>query len=225
MALILHIDTALQQANIGIAKDGELMLQIQNSDQYNHASFVQPAIQQVLQQLGISINSIDAIGITAGPGSYTGLRVAMASAKGLCYALQKPLLAVGTLEVMTVAAVEKFPEYSFYCPMIDARRDEVYTAAYTARLEIEMAPQPLILDNHSYKDVLAKGKTLFWGSGSEKYRDILNFNINAFFEQPVYDGKHIAQCLFNSFKNKDFENLAYSEPAYLKGFYDHKTLK
>lgn len=223
MALILHIDTALQQANIGIAKDGELILNLRNEDQYNHASFVQPAIQEVLQQSGINIESIDAVGITAGPGSYTGLRVGMASAKGLAYTLQKPLLSVGTLQVMTVAAIEKFPGFDFYCPMIDARRNEVYTALYTPGLEAKMAAQPLILDHSSFEQQLSKEKILFFGNGSIKYRNILSSHNNALFESVEYTGAHIAQCLFNSFKHNAFENVAYAEPLYLKDFYLGKT--
>lgn len=223
MALILHIDTALQQANIGIANNGALIINIQNEDQQSHASFVQPAIQKVLQQSGIRLESIDAIGVIAGPGSYTGLRVAMASAKGLCYALQKPLLSISTLEVMTTAAIKAFPGFNFYCPMIDARRNEVYTALYNAALKVEIAAQPLILSNAGFNEELSKGKILFFGDGSIKYKDILIPHANASFENVMYDGSHISSCLFNSFKNNAFEDVAYAEPLYLKAFYTGKV--
>lgn len=223
MALILHIDTALQQANIGIANNGELVLNLQNENQNSHASFVQPAIQKVLSQTGISINNIDAIGVTAGPGSYTGLRVAMASAKGLCYALQKPLVCVSTLQVMAIAATETFPDFDFYCPMIDARRNEVYTAVYNNSLEIIMPAQPLILNEHCFEELLVKGKMLFCGNGAMKCKNIINANINSFFEIGEYNGVHLAQSLFNCFKNNHFGDVAYAEPMYLKDFYTGKA--
>ena len=218
MALILHIDTALQLANIGIANNGELLLNIQNENQNSHASFVQPAIQKVLSQTGISINNIDAIGITAGPGSYTGLRVAMASAKGLCYALQKPLVSISTLQVMAMAAIEKSPGFDFYCPMIDARRNEVYTALYNSLLQLILPAQPLILTDTSFKEQLLNGKALFFGDGAEKFKNIIYDNVNAFFEIQEYDGTHLAQSFFRSFKHNIFEDLAYAEPLYLKDF-------
>ncbi|MCC6290251.1 MAG: tRNA (adenosine(37)-N6)-threonylcarbamoyltransferase complex dimerization subunit type 1 TsaB [Chitinophagaceae bacterium] len=223
MALILHIDTALQQANVGISDNGIVLLNIQNKDQYSHASFVQPAIQKVLQQLNIAIGNIDAVGITAGPGSYTGLRVAMASAKGLCFALNKPLLAVSTLEVMAVAAIAKFPGYNLYCPMIDARRNEVYTALYTSATDIVMPARPLILKNDSFEKELANDKILFFGDGSVKWENIVSPHTNASFEWVEYDGVYLAKTLFNRFKNNAFENLAYSEPFYLKEFYLGRT--
>ncbi|MFT3950083.1 MAG: tRNA (adenosine(37)-N6)-threonylcarbamoyltransferase complex dimerization subunit type 1 TsaB [Agriterribacter sp.] len=223
MALILHIDTALQQANVGISDNGILLANIQNNDQYSHASFVQPAIQKALQQSNIAIGGIDAVGITAGPGSYTGLRVAMASAKGLCYALNKPLLAVGTLEVMAVAAIAKFPGYNLYCPMIDARRNEVYTALYTSIADIIMPAQPLILKNDSFEKELTNDKILFFGDGSVKWRNIIDGQINACFELVEYEGVYLAETLFNRFKHNAFEHLAYSEPFYVKEFYLGKT--
>lgn len=222
MALILHIDTALQQANIGIARNGELIANIQSEDPYNHASFVQPAINQVLQQSGISIKDVDAVGVTGGPGSYTGLRVAMASAKGLCYALDKPLLSVGTLHVMATAAIENFPGFDFYCPMIDARRNEVFTAMYDQALEIITAPKPMILHHSSFEQELLSGKTLFCGNGAAKCKHIINANVNAAFELAAYNGLHIAQCLFNRFTHNAFEDLAYAAPQYLKEFYSGK---
>lgn len=223
MALILYIDTALQQANIGIADDGELIMNIQSEDQYSHASFVQPGIKKVLQQSAIDIENIAAVGVTAGPGSYTGLRVAMASAKGLCYALHKPLLSVGTLDIMTVAAIERFPGFDFYCPMIDARRNEVYTTLYNHSLDVQIPAKPLILDSSSFEKELSNGKILFYGNGSIKCKSIIKPNVNALFESIAYNGIHLAKCLYNRFKNNAFENMAYSEPLYLKDFYAGKS--
>ncbi|MFT3748434.1 MAG: tRNA (adenosine(37)-N6)-threonylcarbamoyltransferase complex dimerization subunit type 1 TsaB [Agriterribacter sp.] len=219
MALILHIDTALKQANIGLADHGTLLVNIQNEDQYSHASFVQPAIQKALRQSDVSIDSIDAVGVTAGPGSYTGLRVAMASAKGLCYALNKPLLAVNTLEVMATAAIEKFPGFDFYCPMIDARRNEVYTSLYTSLLDAAMPVTALILEKTSFEEALSKATVLYFGNGSIKFKNTIGHHENAFFEEINYSGAHLAKCLLKSFKHNGFQDLAYAEPFYVKDFY------
>jgi tRNA threonylcarbamoyladenosine biosynthesis protein TsaB len=224
MALILHIDTALQQANIGIADNGTLLVNIQNEDQYNHASFVQPAIQKALQQLNINIAQIDAVGVTAGPGSYTGLRVAMASAKGLCYALNKPLLFANTLEVMTIAAIEKFSGFDLYCPMIDARRNEVYTSLYSSSLKVVMPTTALILETTSFEKTLQNSKILYFGNGSIKFNTMIVQDANAFFEEVNYNGTHLATALFNSYKHNDFQQLAYSQPLYVKEFYLGKTV-
>lgn len=219
MALILHIDTALQRGNVGIAKNGESLWNVQSDDQYNHAAFVQPAIEEVLKQSGYRLTDVDAIGVIAGPGSYTGIRVAMASAKGLCYALNKPLLTVNTLEVMTLAAIEKFPAIDVYCPMIDARRNEVFTALYNERMELVMPVQALILDETSFEQQLSYGKIIYFGNGSDKFKNIIKLPVNALFEQVGYDGAQIAKSLLNSFKNNVFQDLAYSEPMYVKDFY------
>lgn len=219
MSLILHIDTALEKAFVGLAEDGKLLLGIENSIQQDHAKFVQPAIQQILQQLQLNPLSIDAVGVTKGPGSYTGLRVGMSSAKGLCYALNKPLLAINTLELLTDAAIENFPGFDIYCPMIDARRKEVFTALYNESVETAQLPLALILDQQSFYKELQKNRILFFGNGSEKWKLITENSPNAFFENVQYNGKHLSSLFFNCFKNRQFCNLAYEEPLYVKDFH------
>lgn len=219
MALILHIDTALQRAFVGLSRDGELMAELTNEKQNDHAAFVQPAIQTILSETGIQLDQLDAVGVVAGPGSYTGLRVGMSSAKGLCYALGLPLLRVSTLKVMAAAAVSSFPGFAGYCPMIDARRDEVYTAIYAEDLQ-EMKPaQALILTPDSFMPELVSQRLLFTGNGAEKWKNIMRAGSNAFFEQENYNGHHLARLLLKSFKNKEFCDIAYSEPFYLKDFH------
>lgn len=219
MAFILHIDTALQKAFVGVSKDGILLHEAKSDNPMSHAAFVQPAIQEVLKTLGLSLQEIDAIGVTSGPGSYTGLRVAMASAKGLCYALQKPLLSVSTLQVLAYAATDSFPGCAVYCPMIDARRNEVFTALYDEQLNILAAPHALILEPSSFADVLKDNPVVYFGNGSIKWQQMIAPNSNASFEAIEYDGRHLSFLLFKSFKNKQFKDVAYAEPSYLKDFY------
>ena len=219
MVKLLHIDTALEKAFVGLSRDGVLIGDIENAVQYDHAAFVQPAIRHILDKCNFSINDIDAVGITIGPGSYTGLRVGMASAKGICYALNKPLLAVTTLEAMTFAAIGAFPGFDAYCPMIDARRDEVYMALYETAMKPIIAPRAARLPMHFPALELQNSKILFFGTGAAKWKEINAFGPNASFEQVAYNGKHLAQLLLKSFKNNLFCDLAYTDPFYIKDFH------
>ncbi|HTN08641.1 tRNA (adenosine(37)-N6)-threonylcarbamoyltransferase complex dimerization subunit type 1 TsaB [Agriterribacter sp.] len=219
MALLLHIDTALEKAFVGLSRDGALLMELSNPVQYDHAAFVQPAIQQILSDLPVDINDIDAVGVISGPGSYTGLRVGMASAKGICYALGKPLLAVSTLEVMAAAAIEAFPGFDAYAPMIDARRNEVYTAVYNPHREVVLSPHAATLSGDLFAQAAEYKKILCSGSGASKWEAMPAVNENACFEKVDYSGIHLSALLFNSFKNNDFCNLAYTEPLYVKDFY------
>ncbi len=219
MALLLHIDTALEKAFVGLSRDGALLMELDNTVQYDHAAFVQPAIQQLLTVLNYKIENIDAVGITSGPGSYTGLRVGMASAKGICYALHKPLVAVSTLEVMAVAAIAAFPGFDAYCPMIDARRNEVYTALYNPAGKAMLSPHAAILSADFMLRELRHKKILFFGSGAGKGKSNCISSANAVFEKNDYNGKHLSFLLHNSFINKAFCDLAYEEPLYIKSFH------
>lgn len=216
MALLLHIDTALEKAFVGLSRNGVLLMELENVVQYDHATFVQPAIRHILDKCSFSMNDIDAVGVTTGPGSYTGLRVGMASAKGICYALNKPLVAVTTLEVMAAAAIEAFPGFDAYCPMIDARRNEVYAALYEPSMKVVFAPQAAILSVDFFAQELQHKKILFFGSGASKWKQMEVFSNNASFEKAVYNGKHLVKLLLKSFKNNLFCNLAYTEPLYIK---------
>lgn len=219
MAWILHIDTALSRAIVGLSKDGQPVTALFNERQHDHAAFVQPAVQQVLEKAGITLHDLAAVGVIAGPGSYTGLRVGMASAKGICYALGIPLLTVSTLEVMAAAAIAHFPGYDVYCPMIDARRNEVYTAQYDADGREIDKPQALILAGSSFEQALTRKKVLFTGNGAIKWKEMIHPSANAFFEQVDYNGAQLAVIFLNSFKNREFCDLAYTNPLYLKDFH------
>ena len=146
MSVILNLDTASDIAHISLSKSGEILDSITNNDQKEHGSFLQPSIQKLLKNNSTAIASLDAIAVSVGPGSYTGLRVGMASAKGICFALQKPLIAINSLEIIACAAVlENSHKYdlsnTLICPMIDARRMEVFTALYNQKLEKYLNPK------------------------------------------------------------------------------------
>lgn len=221
MNYLLNIDTATEQASVCLSKGDQVLAQLMNPDQKNHASFLQPAIEQLVQQTGISLQQLDAVAVTGGPGSYTGLRVGLASAKGICYTLNKPLIIINTLEVMAWAAIEREKEVmQLYCPMVDARRMEVFTAVYQHDLTAMMAPQAMILDDHSFHELLEKHPILFTGSGSEKLNEILS-HPHARFRTIHHDSGHLAQLALKAFADQSFADLAYSEPFYLKAFHDN----
>ncbi len=221
MALILNIDTSSALAFIVLSSDENCIATITNNEQKTHASFVQPAIKEIFSKSTFSLADIDAVSVVAGPGSYTGLRVGMASAKGICYALNKPLILLDTLALMALAAIkcEAFINFNgFFCPMIDARRMEVFTAVFNKQLEQKLDPQALILEADSLDDFLVKNQVLFVGDGAKKFKKI-NSNPNALFDDILYDENTISALSSRTFSEKNFASLAYCEPLYVKEFY------
>ena len=221
MSLILNIDTATETAQVSFARDGKLLQSLSNESQKDHASFLQVAIQQLIQSAAIMLADVDAIAVTAGPGSYTGLRVGMSSAKGLCYALNKPLITINTLEVLTVAAIQQTnePGKFLYCPMIDARRMEVFTAIFSSKTTTKLSPCAMILQQDSFINELEKNKIVFFGSGAAKWKTLCD-HPNASFTVVSNLPAAMAQLSYDHCTRNDFANLAYSEPFYLKEFQD-----
>ena len=219
MSLILNIDTATENAQISFAKDGIVLQSVSNDLQKDHAAFLQTAIQQLLKTVGISLNNIDAVAIAAGPGSYTGLRVSMASAKGLCYALNKPLIALNTLEVLTIAAQQQFknPAEILFCPMIDARRMEVFTAVYNNNLNSSLPPCAIVLQEDSFSNQLKENRIMFFGNGAVKWKAICTHS-NASFASVLNHPQAMAVLSNTYFLQNSFTTLVYSQPFYIKEF-------
>jgi tRNA threonylcarbamoyladenosine biosynthesis protein TsaB len=221
MGLILQIDTATEHASICLSKNGIPLLSAESADQKNHGSFLQPAIQDLMAKYGEKLSALDAIAVTEGPGSYTGLRVGLASAKGLCYALQKPLITINTLKVIAVSAIKSKGDDAIryaYIPMIDARRMEVFTAVYDEKLHIIEPPQAKILDENAFQFILNEKPAIFCGSGSVKFQSICQ-HPNAYFSTLQHQAEDMSVLAFNALEEKRFANLAYCEPFYLKSFY------
>lgn len=221
MALILNIDTATETAQVSFARDGVVLQSLQNESQKDHASFLQVAIQQLAKSAALKLNDVDAIAITAGPGSYTGLRVGMSGAKGLCYALNKPLITINTLEVLATAAMQQnnFSKGILYCPMIDARRMEVFTAVYNYTLTSVLHTCAMVLNDDSFAVQLQQHQILFFGSGAAKWQRICK-HPNASFAVVSSLITAMANLSNACFNKQQFANLAYSEPYYLKEFQD-----
>ena len=224
MSLILNIDTATEHASVCLAASGSALAVRLNTIQKDHASWLHTAIHEVMQEAGKQMNELKAVAITAGPGSYTGLRVGMASAKGLCYALNIPLILENTLYVMANAAITQlknehgFDDNLLICPMIDARRMEVFTAIYSRELHEVAAPQALELKNDFFMTFSNVSAILFVGSGINKAKILLNSPKFLFYDL-IYNGLHLSELSYEKYKNSHFANLAYSEPIYIKEFY------
>ena len=223
MATFLLIYTATAQASVCIVKDGEVLGCSETADQKTHASFIQPAIESLCKQTSIPLSSIDAISISMGPGSYTGLRVGMATAKGIAYAMGKPLIGINTLQIMAAAAKHKYPKHnSAICALLDARRMEVFTGIYTHNLTPTTPSTALILDPLSFKDELDKEAILFVGDGAEKFKSICE-HPNAHFDTSIcYGASDMLALTEKAFALADFLDLAYSEPLYIKAFHDNR---
>jgi len=216
MSLILNIDTSTEQASISVAENGQSVCLLTNSDQKEHSSWLHIAIQQALQIISKDIKDLGAIAVTVGPGSYTGLRVGMATAKGLCYALGLPFITVNTLEAMAAAALGE--EVTYICPMIDARRMEVFTALYHKKGNIILPPCAMILEKDHFAVYLDSGKVLFFGNGSEKYGGLQRHS-NAIFKQLPFSAVNLAGLSHKKYLAGDFSTLAYTEPLYIKDFH------
>jgi tRNA threonylcarbamoyladenosine biosynthesis protein TsaB len=216
MSYLLNINTALEIASISLSREGEIIAEKQNSHQKDHASFLHPAILEVLKKADLTIKNLSAVSIIAGPGSYTGLRVGMSAAKGICFALNLPLITVNTLEWMASSASNE--ETELFCPMIDARRMEVYTALYSKNLEEITPPTALILQTDSFSERLKTNKILFFGNGAKKCLTLIS-HPNAAFKiiEPLTE--KFTEISWNRYQKGIFANLAYVEPLYIKDFY------
>ena len=210
------IDTSTEKASIALAENGTVLSHLVNAEQKDHASWIQPAIRSLLQGSDLSPTELAAVAVTAGPGSYTGLRVGMATAKGLSYALKIPLIAVNTLEAMTVAAFGE--EADLYCPLIDARRVEVFTAVYDRNLHPVIPPTAMELKDDSFKDLLNNHRILFFGNGHEKLKRLVSHD-HAIFSLLEFDVTYISGFINKKYNLSEFADLIYSEPEYIKEFY------
>jgi tRNA threonylcarbamoyladenosine biosynthesis protein TsaB len=220
MSYILQIETATTVCSVALAMDGKVVNFKQLDERNIHAEIINLFIEDLVTGAGIQFGDLDAIAVSCGPGSYTGLRIGISTAKGLCFALDKPLIAVKTLEAMANGIITQ-GNYTniLLCPMIDARRMEVYTALFDM-LGDEIEPVTAkIIDEDSFSEQLQSNKILFFGDGAEKCEAVLGSNTNAqFLPGFTNSATYLTQKAFYKFANEDFEDVAYFEPYYLKDF-------
>ncbi|CAN5262913.1 tRNA (adenosine(37)-N6)-threonylcarbamoyltransferase complex dimerization subunit type 1 TsaB [soil metagenome] len=221
MGYILSIDTTTETAIIAISQENKVLAFSENREQKEHASFIHITIQRLLTELNISIAKMDAIAVSAGPGSYTGIRVGMATAKGLAYSLNIPLILLNTLELLALSAIQwvEIPSDFYFCPMIDARRMEVFTALYDDTLRVVLPPSAIIIDGTFLKDFPTDKKVIFTGSGSLKCKQILQLTDNRITDISI--SAEAMRSISNSkFLNKSFAALNKAQPLYIKKFFN-----
>ncbi|ADY52314.1 peptidase M22 glycoprotease [Pseudopedobacter saltans DSM 12145] len=222
MSLILHIETSTATCSVALSENGNLLGTIDRTDKNIHASSLTLFIEELLHQSGRNIKDLDAVAVSMGPGSYTGLRIGVSTAKGLCYALDIPLIAVNTLEAMANGFKNRcfsVNKQTLFCPMIDARRMEVYCAVFDDELNMVKGVDAVIIDENSFKDILDTHIVYFFGDGSAKCEDVLGTHLNArvldIYVNNAADMVNIAQ---EKFDNGNFVDVAYFEPFYLKDY-------
>lgn len=218
--VLLFIETSTEVCSVALSKGSELVNEIVVKEPKAHARLIAPMVESVLKKSGIDISATDAVVVSEGPGSYTGLRVGVSIAKGLCYGSGKPLIAVGSLDLLAnIASKQYSQESSLYriISMIDARRMEVYTAIYDRDAARISPVEAIIIDENSFRDTLDQGLTLFCGDGVEKVRGIVNHHNALFTDINASAGGMLAPALVKFHESK-FEDVAYFEPFYLKDF-------
>jgi tRNA threonylcarbamoyladenosine biosynthesis protein TsaB len=218
MDYILHIDTTTKKCSVALAQDGDLMIQKELlSEEFSHSEQLHPFIEEVLKESGLKSSSLSAIAISKGPGSYTGLRIGVSAAKGLCFALDLPLIALNTLEIM-VQPYEVSP-YSFIIPMLDARRMEVYTAIFDETKKWIQETTAEVLTENTFTSIVNEQSCLIIGDGAIKFKTLypkINASYSSEIHYPV--AKDMITLAWKKFNAKEFEDLAYFEPFYLKDF-------
>jgi tRNA threonylcarbamoyladenosine biosynthesis protein TsaB len=227
MALILNIETSTEVCSVNLSQSGQLIAERESADGMDHSRLLTVYIDELILETGIPASGIDAVAVSKGPGSYTGLRIGVSVAKGLCYALDIPLIALGTLDAAARFVAENLSKYlpdevhmqePLICPMIDARRMEVYTALYNFKGEKIEPVSAKIIDENSFIKLLRDHRILFLGNGALKCRQALD-HINALFTGPdKASARFMIKYAEEKYNNSQWEDVAYFEPFYLKDF-------
>ena len=226
MPIILSIETSTKGCSAAVHQNGKLLSISELFNEKSSSGMLTTLIEHVVKTASLTFQDLDAIAVAKGPGSYTGLRIGVSTVKGLCFTLEKPLIAVNTLQAMArsvydLRTTNRSEIVNLLCPMLDARRMEVYCAIYHSdTMEVFEPTQAKVIDETSFSDLLQHNKIIFFGDGAEKCRAILNKNPNAVFLHEVINpsAKSIGILATRAFENNVFENVADFEPYYLKEF-------
>ena len=223
MNYILNIHTTAETAIVNIANEDQIVGASINTEPKQHATFLHISINKILQDNDIKAGALKAIGVTGGPGSYTGIRVGLATAKGLCFALQIPMIMYNSLELMAFCAMEDFPDLgtkTLLCPMIDARRMEVFSAVYDSRLNEINQPSAMVLNETSYEELIEKHPFCYFGSGAEKFKPLAaGGSSNLQYISSAVSSRSLARFGWDKFQKNEFANLVNARPLYVKEFY------
>jgi tRNA threonylcarbamoyladenosine biosynthesis protein TsaB len=222
--LVLAIETSTKVCSVALLRGEQVLAESSLFLGKSHAEMLLHLIDQLFFCTNTGKASLDAIAISEGPGSYTGLRIGTSTAKGLCFALDIPLISVDTLEAMAFQIAKFVPSTSLLCPMIDARRLEVYSAVFAANLDNLEETRPVILDEHSYGNFLTDSEVYFFGDGSMKAKDILSNSNAKFIDDIVPNAITIGLLALEKYERGEYESLAYFEPFYLKEFHTNQPV-
>ncbi|MBO7607510.1 MAG: tRNA (adenosine(37)-N6)-threonylcarbamoyltransferase complex dimerization subunit type 1 TsaB [Paludibacteraceae bacterium] len=221
MANIILIDTATEICSVALSIDGKVSWSKENFEGMTHSTLLAKFLQELTEHMRSSSIKADAVAVSCGPGSYTGLRIGVSTAKGLCFGANVPLLAINTLEVMAQGYISQHGKPgndTWLCPMIDARRMEVYTALFDGELNLKREISADIIDENSYADILQEKKIICFGNGASKCKETLT-HPNISFVDGIYPlASNMADLAEKCFAKKDFKDVAYFEPFYLKEF-------
>ena len=222
MAIILNIETATKNCSVSVSKDGQLLnIKELNEGKFSHAEKLHSFISEVIREAGLKMSSIDAIAVSKGPGSYTGLRIGVSAAKGLCYALEKPLISVPTLEIMALQV--DLQEGEMVIPLLDARRMEVYSGIFDHDYQQIRQTAAEIIDHNSFGPYLDKGVVYLAGDGALKCKEQIE-HVNARFLEGIYpSAREMSKIACQKYDKEEFEDVAYFEPFYLKDFIAGKS--
>ena len=217
---IINIETSTKVCGVSISKNGELLDSKESNEGNSHATNLSPFIDELLIRNGINYSELSAIAISKGPGSYTGLRIGTSTAKGLCYSLDIPLIAISTLQSMAHHAKSNYSKdfKGIFRPMIDARRMEVYSQAFNNDLKAISDIKAIIIEDDSFANELEQQEVLFFGDGAEKCMDTLKHKNSIYFNKSEASALGMVKLSYEAFKNQQFEDVAYFEPFYLKEF-------
>lgn len=220
MAYLLNIESTSTVCSVAVSENNTLLAIKEINDGFTHAENLHLFIQSVMRQAGLTLSQLHAISISSGPGSYTGLRIGYASAKGLAYALNIPLIKVDTLQSMSLFVINSVKNDAYYCPLIDARRMEVYYAIHNLELIEIQKPANLVIAENTVSLFDLDKDIYFFGDGLEKSKSMFSQLKRAnFIENIVPSSNHLISLAFDKFRKNEFEDLAYTEPFYLKDFY------
>lgn len=225
MALILSIETSTKVCSVCLSEDNKIIAKKELYEANSHATHLTVFIKELFEELqGYSLKNIDAIAVSSGPGSYTGLRIGVSVAKGICYALDKKLIAITSLETLAhsvfsnAESAKLIEQGAWVCPMIDARRMEVYTTFFNSSMEMQQAISAEIIEEDSFKAIFDKQKVVILGDGSHKCKEILQHKNITFIDDAAPLASNMIFIAHTKYNNEEFEDVAYMEPFYLKDF-------
>ncbi|MBQ2400270.1 MAG: tRNA (adenosine(37)-N6)-threonylcarbamoyltransferase complex dimerization subunit type 1 TsaB [Muribaculaceae bacterium] len=221
MAVILNIETSAQMCSVALSEDGAVVYKLSEQEGMNHAKALAPFVDECIRYAEDRNMALDAVAVSIGPGSYTGLRIGLSTAKGICFAKNIPLIGVSTLKIMAVSAMFKSYDWEgdeILVPMLDARRMEAFTAVYDFALNAIIEPHAKIFDSESFSDLLQDKKVFFMGNCCEKVQEVIKSPNAKFMHGIVPNATDMLALSEKAFRNNDFLDLAYSVPEYLKEY-------